>query len=284
LHFFQKPTWFQCTGIIFVTIGIIIKASATNKDELCYGKIINTTNVSHMQNELIYHQLDQESLMCNGNGNGNDCQEAMGIIFTIGAQFFAGCAYIYREKFIRKYDIHPLKAAGLEGAFGVLTLSILLVPMYFIHVPKKGIFGDISMGPQHKMEDAVDAIKMIFDGGQPWLTAWILVFTLSVGVVFYAGTTVTKVMSGTARAVIAQVSIVIVWLTFLLPLPDSLCRLQDYFSWGALFGLMILIIGVLIYNDIFFMPLARRYLFPSEPSTSEHGESEPLLRPVHKES
>ena len=151
------------------------------------------------------------------------------------------------------------------------------------------------------MEDAVDAIKMIFDGGQPWLTAWILVFTLSVGVVFYAGTTVTKVMSGTARAVIAQVSIVIVWLTFLLPLPDSLCRLQDYFSWGAvslvlmlsfgafhifsqLFGLMILIIGVLIYNDIFFMPLARRYLFPSEPSTSEHGESEPLLRPVHNES
>ena len=30
-------------------------------------------------------------------------------------QFFRGCVYIYREKFVKKYNLHPLKAAGLEG-------------------------------------------------------------------------------------------------------------------------------------------------------------------------
>ena len=72
------------------------------------------------------------------------------------------------------------------------------------------------------MEDAIDAFSMIFAGGQSWLPSWLIVYTLSVGLCFYSGMyttfqpnkyipqyhsgiTVTKQMSGTARAVIAQV-------------------------------------------------------------------------------
>ena len=72
------------------------------------------------------------------------------------------------------------------------------------------------------MEDAIDALSMIFAGGQSWLSSWLIVYTLSVGLCFYSGMydtiqpnkyilqynsgiTVTKQMSGTARAVIAQV-------------------------------------------------------------------------------
>ena len=73
-----------------------------------------------------------------------------------------------------------------------------------------------------RMEDAIDAFSMIFAGGQSWLPSWLIVYTLSVGLCFYSGMyttfqpnkyipqyhsgiTVTKQMSGTARAVIAQV-------------------------------------------------------------------------------
>ena len=55
---------------------------STIQDTWCYGKIVNTTNVSHTPNELIYHQLGEEkSSTCS-----DDCQEAMGIIFTIVGQ------------------------------------------------------------------------------------------------------------------------------------------------------------------------------------------------------
>ena len=116
--------------------------------------------------------------------------------------------------------------------------------MYYIPVPSDGLFGALSLGPDgrlslflkifnlinhqqtniyiFRMEDAIDAFHMIFAGGQSWLPSWLIVYTLSVGLCFYSGKcttfqpnknttqyysgiTVTKQMSGTARAVIAQV-------------------------------------------------------------------------------
>ena len=37
------------------------------------------------------------------------------------------------------------------------------------------------------MEDANDAIAMIFEGGQYWLLGWCLVFIFSVAIMNYAG-------------------------------------------------------------------------------------------------
>ena len=37
------------------------------------------------------------------------------------------------------------------------------------------------------MEDANDAIAMIFEGGQYWLLGWCIVFILSVAIMNYAG-------------------------------------------------------------------------------------------------
>ena len=37
------------------------------------------------------------------------------------------------------------------------------------------------------MEDANDAIAMIFEGGQFWLLGWCIVFILSVAIMNYAG-------------------------------------------------------------------------------------------------
>ena len=34
------------------------------------------------------------------------------------------------------------------GIFGVLSLSVLLWPMYFITIPKDGVLGGIALGPE----------------------------------------------------------------------------------------------------------------------------------------
>ena len=39
----------------------------------------------------------------------------------------------------------------------------------------------------NRMEDAIDAFKMIFDGKQSWLLVWTLVFMVSVAFFNYAG-------------------------------------------------------------------------------------------------
>ena len=38
-------------------------------------------------------------------------------------QFFHGCQFVYEEKYVIKYDLHPLKVVGYEGD---TTLSVRL--------------------------------------------------------------------------------------------------------------------------------------------------------------
>ena len=93
-------------------------------------------------------------------------------------QLFRGCVYVYREKFVVKYDLHPLKAAGLEGtqkkfkcqifyccsmlficcwydigAFGLVIVSFVLVLLNFIHMPSKGVLSNLALGPEGRYYD-----------------------------------------------------------------------------------------------------------------------------------
>ena len=64
---------------------------------------------------------------------------------------------VYEEKFIAKYDVHPLQAVGWEGTFGFLTMGTLLIPFYFI--PVSGEFG--KHNPRHVLEDAYDGLYQL---------------------------------------------------------------------------------------------------------------------------
>ena len=99
-----------------------------------------------------------------------------------------------------------------------------------------------------------------------------------------------------------QVSMVIVWVTFLVPLGPDLCRVQDFFIWTAVrleilnlsgtlvlylnllffsqpLGLFILCVGVLIYNDILIMTLVRKVLHSAKKTVKieDDDERRPLL-------
>ena len=59
---------------------------------------------------------------------------------------------MYEQKYMNKYNLHPLKVVGLEGISGVLTLCVLLWPMYFITFDKTGIMKGIALGPEGRSE------------------------------------------------------------------------------------------------------------------------------------
>ena len=72
-----------------------------------------------------------------------------GDVCAVIGMFFWALQLTYEEKFVKKHNINPLNALGLEGMFSAMTLSLMLVGFYFIKVP-------FNMGqPNGQMEDAI---------------------------------------------------------------------------------------------------------------------------------
>merc|ERR1719334_2691406 len=127
--------------------------------------------------------------------------------------------------------------------------------------------GGAALGPQGRLEDAIDAFVQIFNGDNGgWLICWTLGNMCSIAVFNFAGISVTKELSATTRNVLDQIRVVLIWCVFIIPLGPYLCILQDHFTWTAPIGLVILICGVFIYNDIIIMPAVRKYILKKEES------------------
>ena len=47
--------------------------------------------------------------------------------FLSNCQVIAACQFVYEEKFIAKYNVHPLKVVGSEGIFGFIALILIQV-------------------------------------------------------------------------------------------------------------------------------------------------------------
>ena len=59
----------------------------------------------------------------------------VGNILIIVAQLIVAVQMVVEEKFIGGYDVPALQVVGLEGLFGFITLSIVLVIMYWVPPP-----------------------------------------------------------------------------------------------------------------------------------------------------
>lgn len=74
----------------------------------------------------------------------------IGDTLIVLAQIITATQMVYEERFVGRLDIPSLQAVGWEGSFGFLVLSVLLVPMYYIHVPER-----FTNNPRQVMEDAI---------------------------------------------------------------------------------------------------------------------------------
>lgn len=109
----------------------------------------------------------------------------IGDTLIILAQIITATQMVFEERFVGKLDIPSLQAVGWEGTFGFVVLSILLVPMYYIHVPPR-----FSNNPRGVMEDAIDAFVMIKNNHL--LLVPITGTVISIAFFNFAGISVTK--------------------------------------------------------------------------------------------
>ena len=85
-----------------------------------------------------------------------------GDLLIVMAQIVTASQMVWEEKFVTKHNVPPLQAVGWEGVFGFTTLSLLLIPMYYIRVGPP-----FSANPRMVLEDALDGFTQM--GNNPMI-------------------------------------------------------------------------------------------------------------------
>ncbi|XP_061563009.1 solute carrier family 35 member F6 [Cololabis saira] len=181
-----------------------------------------------------------------------------GDLLIIMAQIIVSVQMVLEEKFVYKHDVHPLRAVGTEGFFGFVVLSLLLIPMYFIHV------GDFSGNPREVLEDALDAFCQI--GHKPLIILALLGNTVSIAFFNFAGISVTKEISATTRMVLDSLRTLVIWAV-------SLALGWENFQGLQILGFLILLLGTGLYNGLHRPLLARIPCCAGMVSAEEEGST-----------
>ncbi|CAJ0933445.1 unnamed protein product, partial [Mesorhabditis belari] len=183
------------------------------------------------------------------NSSTNDTNGMItGNLLIITAQIIVAIQMVYEQKFLNQYNVPALFAVGLEGLFGMMILSVLMFPMYFIHVPNT-----FSTNPQGRLEDVFFALKEIREC--PTIAVALVGTIISIAFFNFAGVSVTKELSATTRMVLDSVRTLIIWVVSIPFFGETFIPLQ-------ILGFALLILGMFIYNDILVGPFTRRHLIP----------------------
>jgi drug/metabolite transporter (DMT)-like permease len=115
----------------------------------------------------------------------------VGIFMVVLAQVFTAIQFVIEEKIMHKYTVPALKAVGLEGIFGLITVLVFLPILHFTY----GV-----NGPPGNFADIVTGFHQTFDYSQVWISG-IGIF-LSIAFFNWFGLTVTRNISATSRSTI----------------------------------------------------------------------------------
>ncbi|KRZ97915.1 Solute carrier family 35 member F6 [Trichinella sp. T8] len=165
----------------------------------------------------------------------------LGDLLIVIAQIVIALQMVYEQKFISKYNVAPMLAVGLEGLFGVILMTVVCICFYWIKVP-----ATFSTDPDGRLENVLDAVHQIEDN----MLILLPIIGLIVSIAFFnfAGISVTKEMNATTRMVLDSVRVFFIWGVSLIAGWQSFVLLQ-------LGGFAILLIGMFVYNNIFFHPM-----------------------------
>ncbi|KAJ1645091.1 hypothetical protein J3B02_000288 [Coemansia erecta] len=160
---------------------------------------------------------------------------ALGVVLVLGAQIFTATQFVVEEKIIRRYHLTPLRAVGLEGSFGALSVMIAIPILHF------------AIGRTHPggYFDAPGGFRQIVDNPSVWQTS--IYIMLSIAFFNYFGLSVTRYLSATSRATIDTCRTLFIWMT-------SLALGWESFSWIQVVGFVILVYGTFIYNRVLKLP------------------------------
>ena len=132
---------------------------------------------------------------------------------------------VTEQKFLIQYDVPALLAVGLEGLFGMIIMTGLLVPLYYIHAPTT-----FSQNPYGRLEDVFFAFKEIRDN--PTIFFALSLIVISIAFFNFAGVTVTKRLSATSRMVLDSVRTLVIWVISIPLFGEQFIAIQVSLFWS----------------------------------------------------
>lgn len=117
-----------------------------------------------------------------------DFASLLGVFLVLGAQLFTASQFVIEEKILVRYRVTPLKAVGLEGSFGLVSV---LAAMPILH---------IFFSQQHPAFDIVQGYHDFFDHARVWQTG--IAISISIAFFNWFGLSITSSISATARSTI----------------------------------------------------------------------------------
>ena len=185
---------------------------------------------------------------------------ALGIILAIGAQVSQSTHYILEEKLLKEYNYSTLKTIGLEGFWGFLIYSIILIIFQFISCEnwdttiKEAICSnDSNVYSTFKIENTIFALNQIKDNSRIFCS--ILIILIGVILNNIALLSIFKYRS----VILALMFIGIINYIFLFIFVSLASNAQYNFSgiefhWIQIVGFILQILALLIYSQILVIP------------------------------
>ncbi|KAI8584604.1 hypothetical protein K450DRAFT_217090 [Umbelopsis ramanniana AG] len=177
-----------------------------------------------------------------------DWQSFLGVAFVLGAQILTATQFVVEEKIMSRYHVKPLRAVGLEGSFGLVSVLAGMPILYAIYGNSRPFF------------DMPRGWHQITANPAVWGTGIAIAF--SIAFFNFFGLSITTTVSATARSTIDTCRTLFIWMV-------SLYLGWERFSWVQVIGFVILVLGTFIFNDVIKPPF-----FNGE----EGPETSPLLR------
>jgi len=243
-----RLAWYKWFGMVFVIGGLItvgLSDMMNQKPEGCsMPPSPFNTSLAHGYSMALPPLTFTSSPLCDSDNSSSLHNVLLGDFLIFGSQIIVATQMVYEEKFVSKYNVPALQAVGWEGTFGFTTLALLLIPASFIEVGPA--FGH---GPRHVLEDAYDGCYQL--AHNPLLALAFCGTIVSIAFFNFAGISITKELSATTRMVLDSVRTLVIWMV------SIGVGWQGFFAM-QLGGFVILILGMMFYNDIVILPIVRR--------------------------
>ncbi|KAJ1912565.1 hypothetical protein H4219_005550 [Mycoemilia scoparia] len=158
-------------------------------------------------------------------------KSALGVTLVLLAQVFSATQFVFEELIMRSYSLTPIKAVGLEGIYGLTTVSVA-IPILHVLIGRSHPGGFF---------DAWNGIHEITNTYGVWSTAiWVM---LSIAFFNWFGLSVTRTVSATSRSTIDTCRTLFIWMV-------SLYLGWETFQWLQVVGFLILIYGTFVFNEV----------------------------------
>ncbi|KAI9257376.1 hypothetical protein BDA99DRAFT_516277 [Phascolomyces articulosus] len=199
------------------------------------GMVVSGVAIVGLSSLIFPQNKPSETNGVDGQEDTLDVMSLVGVVLVLGAQLFTASQFVIEEKILRRYHVTPVKAVGLEGSFGLVSV---LGALPFLHV---------FFGKHHAAFDIEKGFHDFFDVPGVWQTG--IAIALSIAFFNWFGLAITSRISATARSTIDTCRTLFIWMV-------SLYLGWEQFSWIQVIGFVIMVTGTFYFNGVIRYPFA----------------------------